>query len=314
MYHFRLKGTYYRMGIKQGRSLKRSGFTLPPPDEKMLRFAKQCEEIVGQYMPELLDEIRGVAEGAEIDYEAIMTLTMIASFDPEEVPSCAVVAVMPERTVDGRMIVGRNYDMFEDVSKEGATTYRTYPKGHYASVGNCDIWVGRWDGLNEPGLFTGTTALFLPEPKPTLPGPVGWFVGRHMLDYCATVDEAFEFIKSLPCTGSGGRLIADSSSKAVVIESSVEERELRYPEDGLLILTNHAVCPAFAGKDRNNEYFADSQARYNRLHELLGGSKLIDVEMVKKAMSDHKGGGLLTQSRFLRTQGQHHLVCRGPSR
>lgn len=290
MYHIKLSGSYEQMGRKQGRLLKRSGFTLPPPDEKMLRFAKQCEEIVGQYMPELLDEIRGVAEGAEISYEAIMTLTMTAPFDLDEVPSCAVVAVMSERTADGRMIVGRNYDMFEDVSKEPATRYLTYPEGGYVSVGNCDIWVGRWDGLNEAGLFTGTTALFLPEPKPALPGPIGWFVGRHILDHCATVDEAVEFVKSLPCTGSGGRLIADSSGKAVVMESSVEGRELRYPEAGLLILTNHAVCPAFAGKDHSNEYFADSQARYNRLHELLGKAKMIDVEMVKKAMSDHKGG------------------------
>ncbi|MCK4272520.1 hypothetical protein KAX22_07715 [bacterium] len=290
MHHIKLSGSYEQMGCKQGRLLKRSGFTLPPSDKKMLRFAKQCEEIVGQYMPELLDEIRGVAEGAEIDYDTIMTLTMTAPFDPDEVPSCAVTAVMSERTADGRMIVGRNFDMFEDVSKEGATTYRTYPEGHCASVGNCDIWVGRWDGLNEAGLFTGTTALFLPEPKPALPGPVGWFIGRHILDHYATVNEAVEFIKSLPCTGSGGRLIADSSGKAVVMESSTEGKELRYPEDGLLVLTNHAVCPAFAGKDRDSECFADSQARYNRLRELLGVAKVIDVEMVKKAMSDHEGG------------------------
>lgn len=290
MYHIKLSGSYEQMGRKQGRLLKRSGFTLPPPEKKMLRFAKQCEEIVSQYMPELLDEIRGVAEGAEIDYDAIMTLTMTAPFDPGKVPSCAVVAVMPEQTADGRMIVGRNFDMFEDVSKEGATTYRTYPEDHYASAGNCDIWVGRWDGLNEAGLFTGTTALFLPEPEPALPGSVGWFTGRHILDHYATVNEAVKFIKSLPRTGSGTRLIADSSGKAVVLEASVEGVELRYPEDGLLISTNHAVCPAFAGKDRYNEYFADSQARYNRLRELLGGAKMVDIEMVKKAMSDHEGG------------------------
>jgi predicted choloylglycine hydrolase len=240
-------------------------------------------------MPELLEEIRGVAEGAEIDYDAIMTLTTTAPFNPDEVPSCSIVAIMPERTADGRTIVGRNYDMFEDVSKKGATTYRTYPEGHYASVGNCDIWVGRWDGLNEAGLFTGTTALFLLAPKPALPGPVGWFIGRYILDHFATIDEAVKFIHSLPCTGSDGRLIADHSGKAVVMESGVEGRILRYPEDGLLILTNHAACPAFAGKDRDSESFADSQTRYDRLRVLLSRSKVIDVNDVKQAMSDHDG-------------------------
>lgn len=188
------------------------------------------------------------------------------------------------------MIIGRNFDMFEDVSKEGATTYLTYPAGRHASVGNCDIWVGRWDGLNEAGLFTATTALFLPGPRPALPGPVGWFMGRYILDRLSTVDEAAEFIHSLPNTGSGGRLIADSSGKAVVIESSVEGRGIRHPEDGLLILTNHAVCPSFAGNDGHSEGYADSRARYSQLYELLHRERAIDVEDVKKAMSDHKAG------------------------
>ena len=290
MYRIKLSGTYYEMGLEQGRSLREVGFSLPPPEKKALHFAKRCEEIIGQYMPELLDEIRGVADGAEIDYDAIMTLTTTAPFDPDEMPGCSIVAVVPERTVDGRTIIGRNFDMFEDVSKEGATTYRTYPEAHYASVGNCDIWVGRWDGLNEAGLFTGTTALFLPSPKPSLPGPVGWFTGRYILDRFATINEAVEFIRSLPSTGSGGRLIADSSGKAVVIESSVEGREIRYPQDGLLILTNHAVCPAFAGKDRHSEGYADSRARYTQLYELLHGTKVIGVRKVKNAMSDHEVG------------------------
>ena len=290
MYHFKLSGSYYEMGLNQGRPLKRGGFTPPPPEKKKLRFAKQCEEVIGLYMPELFEELRGVADGAELDYDAIMTLTMTAPFESDEIPSCSIVAVMPERTGDGRMIIGRNYDMFEDISKEPATRYLTYPEGHYASVGNCDIWVGRWDGLNEAGLFTGTTALFLPEPKPPLPSDIGWFTGRHILDHCATMEEAVKFIQDVPRSRSGGRLIADSSGKAVVVEASVKGIELRYPEDGLLILTNHAVCSAFAGKDSNNEYFADSQTRYNRLRELLGRAKVIDVEMVKKAMSDHEGG------------------------
>lgn len=288
MYHFKLSGTYYEMGLKQGRPLKRGGFTPPPPEKKRLRFAKQCEQIVGQYMPELLEELRGVAEGAELDYGAIMTLTMTAPFEPDQIPGCTIVAVMPERTADGRMIIGRNYDMFEDISKEPATRYLTYPEGNYASVGCCDIWVGRWDGLNEAGLFTGSTAINLPGPKPTLPGPVGWFTGRHILDFCATVNEAVEFIKSLPRTGSGGRLIADSSGKAVVVEASVERIELRYPENGLLVLTNHAVCPAFAGRET---YVPESSPRrYNRLWGLLSGDKPIGIDDVKKALADHKGG------------------------
>lgn len=65
MYRVKISGTYYEMGLEQGHSLKEWGFRLPPPDKKTLRFARRCEEVVGRRMPELLDEIRGVADGAE---------------------------------------------------------------------------------------------------------------------------------------------------------------------------------------------------------------------------------------------------------
>lgn len=286
MYHSALKGTYYEMGYQQGRALKRGGFTLPPPEKKRLQFARRCEDVVSRCMPELVEELHGVVDGSEISYDAIMTLTMTAPFEDNEIPRCSIVAVMPEKTVDGRMIIGRNYDMFYDVSKEDATTYRTYPKGHYASVGNCDIWVGRWDGFNEAGLFTGTTAISLPTPSPIPPGPIGWFTGRHILDHFATVEEAIEFMKKVPRAGSGGRLIADMSGTAVAVEANVETIEIRHPEDGLLVLTNHAASPSFAGKETHVP--ESSHMRYDRLRELLGGEG-ITVDDVKRVMADHVG-------------------------
>ena len=46
MYHTKLDGSYRQMGHQQGRPLKRIGFTPPPPEEKMLRFARQCSEAI----------------------------------------------------------------------------------------------------------------------------------------------------------------------------------------------------------------------------------------------------------------------------
>jgi len=146
MHQVQLRGSYRQMGHQQGHSLRETCFNLPPPDPKMLRFARQCEELVGQFAPELLDELHALAEASKVDYAALLTVTLTAPYDASEVPAeavpaagCTVLAVLPERTVDGRPIVGRNYDYFHDVSEEGATTYRTYPEGRYASLGDCDI-------------------------------------------------------------------------------------------------------------------------------------------------------------------------------
>lgn len=292
MHHVRISGTYDEMGRQQGRTLRRVGLTFPPAREKVLRFAKQCQKIADQYAPELLDEMRGVAEEARVDYGSLLTFTLSAPFEEQNIPDCTVVAVTPDRTIDKVSIVGRNYDFFHDISDKGATTYCTYPKGRYASVGNCDIWVGRNDGLNEAGLFVGMAQYFFPGLKP---GLIFWFILRLILDRCANVDEGLKLIQNVPHAQSFTYLMADRSGKALVVEPTVEGIELRYPEDGLLIMTNHAVCKRWVGR----ETFVppDSHPRYNRLRELLGGQDLIDLETVKQAMRDHKG--------FICSHGEH---------
>ncbi len=282
MHQVELRGSHEQMGRQQAQRLM--GWTPPPPEPKMLRFAKQCEEMMDQYAPELLDEMRGMAEASGVDYDTLMTLTVTAPFELQDVASCTVLAVTPERSADGRPIVGRNYDYFCDVSKEGATTYRTYPEGGYASLGDCDIWVGREDGLNEAGLFVGIAAFFMPG---TQPGLTFWFINRLLLDRCATVDEGLATLHELPHAGSWTYLLADRSGKVAVAEPTVEGVEVRHPEDGLLVMTNHAVCPAWAGKE--DFVPPDSHPRYNRLRDLLGGEALVDVEDVKGALRDHEG-------------------------
>lgn len=283
MHRVRIEGNYRQMGLQQGLGLKEAGLALPRQAAKMVRFAGKCEKLVKQYSPELLEEILGVSEGAGLEYEALKTFTLTAPFEPRDVPSCTVVAVAPERTTDNLPIVGRNYDFFYDESKEGATTFCSYPEGGFASLGNCDIWVGREDGLNEAGLFVAQTRFFY---KGLKPGLAFWLVIRLLLDKCATVDEGLELLRRVPHAQGFTYLLADSSGKAVTVEQTLDGIELRYPENGLLVMTNHAVCSRWAGK----EVFVppDSHPRYRRLQELLG-SGIVDLSAVKQALQDHQG-------------------------
>ncbi len=178
MFQTRQQGTPLEMGRQLGLGLKQAGMKLGPPKPKVLRFARRCEELVAQHAPELLEELRGLAEASEQDYDAVLAVNLTAPFDPQELPACTVLAVSPERSADGRPIVGRNYDFFYDVSGDVATTCWTYPTGHYAHVGDSDIWVGRDDGLNEAGLFVGIASIFLEGMQP---GIVFWLVVRMLL-------------------------------------------------------------------------------------------------------------------------------------
>ncbi len=283
MIHLDLTGDYAQIGEQHGQAINAGGdFTLSPPNPETLSFVRQCEEVMERFAPELLEEMQAFARAAGVDYDALATVSITAPLRTTGLPSCTVLALAPERTADGRLIFGRNYDFLYNVLP--GFTYRTHPKDRYASLGNCDIWIGREDGLNEAGLFVAMAATMLPGFQP---GLTFWFVVRMILDRCATVDEGLEIIQSVPHAQSRNFLLADRFGKAVVAETTIEGVEVREPEDGLLIITNHAASPALA--EREAFIPPDSHSRYNRLRELLGGDGQVDLEMVKSALRDHEG-------------------------
>ena len=138
--------------------------------------------------------------------------------------------------------------------------------------------------MNEAGLFVGQAAFFR---RGLQPGLTFWFIVRMVLDRCSTVEKGVRLITGLPHAASWTYLLADAGGNAAVVEPTVDGVAVRYPEDGLLVLTNHAVCPEWAG----TESFVppDSRPRYNRLQALLGGSDLVNMDKVKDALRDHQG-------------------------
>ena len=63
MYHLRLKGAHYEMGMKRGKIFNRGRITFPLQlDDFQLEHGKQSEEILRKFFPEVCEEIRGVSD------------------------------------------------------------------------------------------------------------------------------------------------------------------------------------------------------------------------------------------------------------
>lgn len=281
MNQMELTGTYAEMGQLQGQSIRSMGLRFPTPDPRLVELAQACRPLLGRHAPELLEEISSLAASAGDDDLALTTLMLTAPF-AQTLPACSIVAVTPQHSSDGKMWVGRNYDFTYEPAKRSATTYRTYPQGGFASLGNSDIWVGRSDGLNEAGLFIGLTATFQPGVQP---GLAFWFIVRMVLDRCKSVDEALQILSSVPHAQSRNYLLADRGGRAVVVEAALDGVQVREPEDGILVTTNHNECPALKGR----EMFVppDSPVRYHRLRALAGKAAVTPAD-IKAALGDRE--------------------------
>lgn len=278
MYEVTLQGTPAQMGRTHGALLR----NLPPlpTDPRWKAIAVASEAYCREYVPEFIVETEALAAAAGQERDGFVAFTLCASLG-QTIPSCSVVAVLPERSATGKVLVGRNYDFDFGISWEGATTYHTRPENGYAHVGNCDIWVGREDGLNEVGLFVGMSATFVPGAQPGLPF---WFVVRAALERCATVDEARAWIESVPHTQSRNYMLADGET-AVVIEATIDGCFVREAENGVLAMTNHPLHPALVARQPAS---GDSARRYARLRALDQGK--VTAASLQATLNDRASG------------------------
>ncbi|MFW9879317.1 MAG: C45 family autoproteolytic acyltransferase/hydrolase [Candidatus Thorarchaeota archaeon] len=276
MYSISLKGSYFEMGIQYGKELKKAGFKVPKISNTIKKLAIKCRDYVRSFFPKYLDELRGLAQAAELDYELLCAFALVVP----DIPSCTIFAVNHNKTI----WIGRNYDMYYSFKKHLETTL-CEPTGGYKNVGQSDIFVGREDGINEKGLgvaMAGITSY-------AKPGLSFWVIVRYILDKCANVDEAVKFIKEIPHYCTMSYLLADKSGKIRIVEVGPNDKiAVRKPLDGILISTNHFNHP----KMQNIKIYepSDSRIRYNKVfNSLKSKPEVLSEDYYKNLLSEHNG-------------------------
>jgi len=274
-----LSGSYYEMGISYSRvlRLRRAGFTLPHFSEKSLKLAKECREIVEGFFPEVLDEIRGVAEASNLNYDTLSVM-LLTHPQTQSAQNCSIFAAKQ----GDQVWLGRNYDMYYWLA-EYVESYFTAPLGGYRSLGQTDFFVGREDGVNEKGLgvaMSGITSYFQP-------GVAFWIAIRYILDKCATVKEGVKFLTEAPPHSTITVLLADTTGNMAVVETSPMRTEVRWPEADFSVSTNHFNHPEMQSIKLSEP--PDSRARYNAIAEALSSRSSLDESLLQRVLSDHRG-------------------------
>jgi predicted choloylglycine hydrolase len=283
MLHPRVKGAYHGMGYGYGTVLYRHGFRVPDQSTQRLDFGYKCEKEVRLFFPEILEEIRGFADGCQASHENLAALILgIGAFSPKT--ACSIFATFKGSDV----VFGRNYGFCYSF-KDKTESYLTCPKDGYCSVGQSDIFVGREDGINEKGLAIGMTAVAAKNVKP---GVSFALATRYVLDKCGTVDEAIEALSRVHFLTTNDYLLADRNGKMAVVEASPDKMRIRRPEKGnnFIVCTNHFSSPEMLKFENKEERPPDSMERYVTIYNALRRHEgEIDTKMAQKLLSSHRG-------------------------
>jgi isopenicillin-N N-acyltransferase-like protein len=91
----------------------------PLTKEQLLRYADACGQSVRAYSQELCDELEGIAEGAAIELDEVVLITLHEELNHRgalpKAPHCTALAVGPPFTKNGETLVGQTWDWMQSV-------------------------------------------------------------------------------------------------------------------------------------------------------------------------------------------------------
>lgn len=284
MYHGRFQGTHYEAGFRYGALIKKKGVVLNtcptfPIDDERIAFGKKCVDEVKKYYPEIIDEIKGLADGNEASY-AFLSALIFSMYCFKVETHCSCIAYN-----DGESIIfGRNSDFLVSLEKQNMNVlYRL--DNVYAFTGNTTAFIEIEDGINEYGLAIGLTFVPIEQVKP------GFNIGvltRFLLEKCKTVKEALVYIKELPIASGGTLTMADSNGDLVVAELSPEEISIIHPNNNSVFATNVFTSSKMKSYNLPNYDNWRAEERFEAIKEALAKNSL-SLEFVKNLLSGKYG-------------------------
>lgn len=234
--------------------------------------------------PWVVDEIRGAAVGANLDFLDLFTNSVEELFNnpPEVYGRCSDFAACAPAT-SGHVLLGHNNDLSPATEETMvAVEWRLPDQPRLFTVGAGGLHVSV--AVNAAKIALTGNEL---SPNDERPGIPRLLLARALMS-ASTFDEAVAIALHPDRASSYNNLISSGTGEIVSVEGSATDHELLYPEDGWLVHTNHYTHP------RMMQYEADTQnagsvSRYERAFALMENrTQPVSLELFKRFLSDHE--------------------------
>jgi predicted choloylglycine hydrolase len=276
-------GSYFKIGKAFGGAVK--GIIPSPEPKPALRdFTLQCETLVKDYAPGLLDELKGYAEGVEFDYEEILASYLI----PHVMQSCNVFCIAGEHAQDGYPIFARHMDWMA-ADQKFARLLQTSPHGAMMSLNFNFCDVGCYGGINEAGLAIGSASIPFFKGKPE-PGLKENIATRWILDTFTKTRDAVAYLERIPHAHACAYLVADKRGVIARVDASPQRCASEFFEYGIGIVCNFFTHPTMQKLDTmpKNDRAYTYHKRITQWFEKHRGN--ITLRQIEALCQDHDNG------------------------
>ncbi|SHG50355.1 C45 family autoproteolytic acyltransferase/hydolase [Flavobacterium defluvii] len=206
---------------------------------------------------------------------------------------CSSFAVWNEKTEDGNLILGRNFDFYvNDAFAENKIIAFINPKEGYKFM--MVTWpgmIGAVSGMNQQGLTVTINAS-----KSKIPliakTPIS-ILTREILQHAKNIDEATAIAKKRKVFVSESIMVGSANdNKAILIEVSPKKMDVYdVSNNDQLICSNHFQGDAFKNDKRNQEQILNSHSeyRFERMAELLAENSKVNPKIASQILRNKNG-------------------------
>ena len=253
--------------------------------------------LIDAYLPGVVDEVRGIGEGAGVSFEDILALNGRGElsagnpFEDEKDDGCSSFAVLEEAAGDGHVYCGQNWDWRSEIA-DTVVVLRIVQPGQPTIIMHAEAGqVGR-QGANSAGIGLNANGLGTRFGAPL--GVPGTYIRRKILN-SPDMHDALDAVFSAQQTFCTNILLTHREGFAIDIETTPARHGWMYPTDGLLVHANHFI--AFVPEQVAETYrpfSVDSLYRVPRIERVLKRGRGVGTsaemrELIGTAMRDHFG-------------------------
>lgn len=245
---------------------------------------------MNEEVPELVEEIRGAAEGAGVGFDELLAVNSRSEIlhrladDADGSQECTAIAALPPVTADGQVFAAQSWD-FCTVQRETAVVVKILAHDEVpALVFITEAGMVGGIGMNSEGIAIELNALRTQQCDIGLPVHVRM---RRILE-ATTMTAAYGAAVRGPIPAAANLIITHRDGLALDLELDPEAVDVIQPDRGLIIHTNHYIGPRQQFDHRHSDT-GSTYIRFQRAHQLLDGRTGIDRGYLQKMFRDHHG-------------------------
>lgn len=253
--------------------------------ERALGAAEAYLPLIQAHAPKLLEEMRGLADGAGCALVEVLLLNtrseLMAAAD-----ECTALAAAPEATGDGQVLLGQNWDWYTAIEAEPVVLHIRQPgKPEVLTLVEAGQ-VGKI-GLNSAGLGVCLNFLEHADRGQGLPLHV---ILRQMLD-AEAMGGAIQAAYSVPRGTAANILLAHAEGEILDLELTAADADFLYGDAGWLVHANHFESPRLRSGDLGLAVSKSTLVRATRARRLLAAARgRISLDTFFGILTDHAYG------------------------